>query len=123
MLSKAVIACKLPLAAKSVLQRSLMVHSSSMFKLTQIQRPLVNAILCQGFKSIFKNKRTYVLKTVKGVHKRFRLTGNGLLKSKHSGKSHLARNKGRARIRRLAQTKTITGVYLKKMKSLILHGK
>ena len=88
----------------------------------QIVRPVPFAI-CRGFKSIYKNKRTYVLKTVKGVLKRFKPTGNGLLKSKHSGKSHLARNKGRARIRRLAQTKTITGVYLKKMKSLILNGK
>ena len=83
----------------------------------------MNVITTRGFKSIYKNKKTYCLKTKKAVLKRFRLTGQGTLKSNHSGKSHLARNKGRSRISRLAQTKTIRGVYLKRLKTLIVHGK
>ncbi len=44
------------------------------------------------------------MKTVRGVFKRFTLTGHDVLKSKHSGKSHLNMNKGRRRVRRLAET-------------------
>ncbi len=51
-----------------------------------------------------KNKKTNKMKTIRGVFKRFTMTGHGVLKSKHSGKSHLNMNKGRRRVRSLAET-------------------
>jgi len=42
------------------------------------------------------------LKTKKAVLKRLTLTGRGIMKATHSGKSHLNMNKGRHRVKRLS---------------------
>jgi ribosomal protein L35 len=82
-----------------------------------------SGLISRGFKNIANPHTTKTLKTKKAVLKRMRLTGDGGMKCKHSGKSHLCRNKGRTRVRRLAETKTVKGRYLAKMKTLLMHGK
>lgn len=93
------------------------------FSLVAKKPSVCSGVISRGFKNVANPHTTKTLKTKKAVLKRLRLTGNGGMKCKHSGKSHLCSNKGRTRVRRLAETKTVKGQYLKKMKTLLMHGK
>lgn len=103
------------------------VHSVSLFKASPINNVISRGIKSAQLRKNFRNanyKSTKTLKTKKAVLKRMRLTAGGTgMKCAHSGKSHLCANKGRSRISRLAERKTVKGRYLAKMKTLLMHGK
>ncbi|MCX7926911.1 MAG: 50S ribosomal protein L35 [Candidatus Omnitrophica bacterium] len=60
-----------------------------------------------------------MLKTKKGVRKRFRITKSGKIKYNPSGKSHLQTNKEAKRVRKLRKARILQhkkeSAYLKKM--------
>lgn len=64
-----------------------------------------------------------MLKTKKGVAKRFKLTKKGKIKYPGSGKSHLLTSKSTARVRRLRKARTLKNKkYIKYLKRMLPYG-
>lgn len=89
---------KLAITSTKRCNASMIVHMNMNMKLcankTVVRLPQMQIVRDKSFKK--------ALKTKKAVLKRLTLTGKGIMKATHSGKSHLNMNKGRHRVKRLS---------------------
>jgi len=71
-------------------------------------------------KLLFNDMKKNKIKTKKGVSKRFKITKTGKILHRSHYLRHKRSGKGKRRIRRLKQLKTVEGIYKKKVKKMLV---